>query len=391
MSEVKISYTIGDVSLVRGGKKRKIEAIPFKKSATLKDGDRLVTGLRSYVVDLSDKPGPTQTGTMITVFPNSELILGIKGDLIKVVELVNGLFGIATEKEVITPTAELRFSQGSTMFWIDVGKDGAVVVASESSPMEVVHKKTKKGVVIGFKLQVTVTQDDILEPCGIDQRFKEAYRLKETLVQSQAKFLYGDMLERNVPKELEKFTKVIEEKTGRKEDYDPGKYQKWLKEQKEFGEWKLDEAVESELPDFKPRKVEEKQISTPKPIIKEINKVVNYQGIDFKIISAEKWTEFKNRRAPAGKDFLVLNVEAKNISNKQTFVFYDEESRLIDESGEVVTVEYYKLETSFDPGSETKGVLLFIVQKESNKFKLQLGKKSLPKVEVIFEILEDTV
>lgn len=392
MSEVKISYTIGKVHLIRNGKERMIEAIPFKKAIGLKDGDRIITDAASYVVDLSDKPGPTQTGTMITVFPNSELILGIKGDLIKVVELVNGLFSIATEKEVITPTAELRFPQDSTMFWIDVGKDGAVVVASESSLIEVVHKKTKRGAIISFKQQVTVTQEDILEPCGIDQRFKEAYRLKETLVQSQAKFLYGDMLEREVPQELQELTKVIEEKTGRKEDYDPAKYQKWLKEQKEFGEWKLDEAIESKLPEFKSIKTEEeKTIPMAKSIIVDVNKKINYQGVDFKVVSAEKGQEFKGRKAHEGKDFLVLNVEAKNSSVKQVFIFYNEEARLINESGEINPLEDYKLETSFEPQTETRGFLLFTVEKENKKFRLQLGKKSLPKVEVGFEIAEGAV
>lgn len=391
MSNVKIFYTIGDVTLVRGGKKIKIEAIPFKKSVKLKDGDRLVTGLRSYVVDLYDRPGPTQSGTVITAFPDSEFILEIKGNLIKMVELVSGLFNIATEKEVITPSAELRFPQGSTVFWIDVGKDGAVVVASEAYPMEVLNKRTKKGVVIGFKQQVTVTKEDILESCGIDQRFKEAYRLKETLVESKAKFLYGDMLERNFPKELEKMTKVIEEETGRKEDYDPAKYQKWLKEQKEFGEWKFDEAVETELPEFKLQKMEEKV--TPKSVHKTsvINKSVNYQGVDFKITSLEKSQEFKGRNAPAGKEFLVLNVEAKNNSTRQIIIFYDEEVRMLNESREIIQLENYKIENNFESQAEAKGFLLFLVAKESKKFILQFGKKSLPKVEIDFEIVKDSL
>lgn len=389
MSEVKISYTIGDVSLVKGGKKRKIEAIPFKKSVKLKDGDSIITDAQSYVADLWDKPGTNQTGTGITIFPNSELVLGIKG-IIRKIELIKGLFRIVTEKEVITPSTELRFPQGNAPFWVDVSKDGVVVVASEAAPMEVIHKKTKKGVVIGFKQQVAVTQEDILEPCGIDQRFKEAYKLMETLEQSKAKFLYGDMLERNVPKELEKFTKVIEEKTGRKEDYDPAKYQKWLKEQKEFGEWKFDEATESKLPEFKSIKAEEKITLAVKSQITDINKTINYQGINFKIISAEKTSEFKARNSPEGKNFLILHVEAKNNSAKQVFVFYDEEVRLINEPGEIIPLENYKLETSFDPNAESKGFLLFLVDKESNKFKLQFGKKSLPKVELDFELLEDS-
>lgn len=386
MADVKVFYTIGDVSLVRGGKKRKIEAIPFKKSVKLKDGDRVITGPQSYVADLIDNPEPTQTGIIITAFPNSEFILGIK-EIIRKVELIKGLFRIATEKEVITPSAELRFPQGGASFWIDVSKDGSVVVASEVAPMEVVHKKTKKGVAITYKQQVTVTQEDIFEPCSVDQRFKEAYKTREMLEQSKAKFLYGDMLERNVPQELEKFAKFIEEKTGRKEDYDPAKYQKWLKEQKEFGEWKYDEAVESQLPELKPQKLEENV--TPIPILKTIvvDKSVNYQGIDFKIISMEKGS--KGWNTPEGKEFLALNVEAKNNSAKQVIVFYDEEVRVVNETGEIIPLENYKLENNFDPQAETKGFLSFLVQKEGNKFKLQFGKKSMPKTELELNFSED--
>ncbi|MGQ9847999.1 MAG: hypothetical protein ACUVQP_10955 [Bacteroidales bacterium] len=386
MSNINISYTIGDVSLVRGHKKRNIEAVPFKTSVGLKDGDRIITGGRSYVVELYDEPGVTQTGTMITIFPNSELVLGIKG-IIKTIELIHGLFKISTEKEVITKTAELRFLQGSNMFWIDVAKDGAVVVASESTPIEVIHKKTKKGVLLNYKKQVTVTQEVVLEPIDIDQRFKEAYKTWEMLEQSKAKFLYGDMLERKTPQELDKLTKVIEEKTGRKVDYDPSKYEKYLKEQKEFGEWKFDEAVESKLPEFKPQKLKEK--TTPKPVLKIIflNKSVNYQGIDFKIVSIEKGS--KGWITPEGKEFLVLNVEAKNNSAKQIIIFYDDEIRLINESGEIIPLENYKLENNFDPQTEAKGFLSFLVAKDGNTFKLQFGKKSMPKTELDLNLLED--
>ena len=386
-TKVSITYTIGDVHVVRNGKKGKIEAVPFKKSVGLKDGDKIITGPHSYVVDLSDRPGPGENGTLMVIFPNSEIGLGIKGGLIIRMELTRGLFsfgmGSPPEKEIITPTAEFRDPGGK--FWIDVAKDGAVVVASEGGPMEVVHKKTKKGVVIGFKQQVTVTQESILEPCGVDQRFKEAHKVWEMLEQSHAKFLYGDMLERRVPQELQKLAKGFEEKTGRKEDYDLTKYEKWLKEQKEFGEWKYDEAVKSELPEFKPLKVE-KTISKSKSVTTDINKTVNYQGIHFKIVSAEKGMEFKGRNAPPDKDFLVLNIGAKNNSNGQVILFYDEEVRLISTSGEIVPLENYKLENNFGPQSETAGFLLFLVPKEDSRFKLQFGKKSQPKVEAEFEL-----
>lgn len=388
MCEVRISYTIGDVFLVRNGKKRSIEAVPFKKSVRLRNKDRIITGARSYVVELSDEPGPTQTGTMVTAFPNSEFILEIKG-IIRAIKLIQGLFRIATEKEVITPTAELRFPHGVNVFWIDIAKNDMVRVASEAVPLEVVHKKTKKSNVISFKQQVSVTREDILEPCGIDQRFKEAYKVWESLEQSRAKFLYGDMLERNVPQGLQELVAVIEEKTGERWDYDQTKYKKWLEEQKEFGEMKFDEVIKSKLPDFKSVEIEiERIIPMAESTTIYINKTVKYQGIDFKIISAEKTEEFRRRTAPKRADFLVLALEAKNNSTKQVIVFYDEEVRLINGSGETIPVEDYNIENNFDPKTETEGVLLFLVAKKDNKFKLQFGKKSVPKAEIELNLNE---
>lgn len=412
-----VNYTIGEVYLTGHGGKRSIEAIPFKKSVILKDGDKISTLNGSYVEFWDD------VGTWIIVFPNSELTLGIKGITIISTELIKGLFNIRTSGiKVITPTTD-RLGQAGVL-WVDVAGD-TVVVASETGPIEVVHKKTKKSVVIGFRQQVTVTQEAISEPCDVDQRFKEAYKVGEMLEQSKAKFLYGDMLKRQVPQELKKLVKEAEkvpqelerlvkeveeipqelkskeveeteqelkklvkeakEKTGRKEDLDLTKAEKWLKEQKEFGEWKYEEAVESKLPEFKQQKTEEKTIPIAKPTTTDINKSVNYQEVDFNIISAEREEMFKGRYAPKGKDFLILSVEAKNNSTKQVFVFYDEEVRLINESGETISLENYKLETSFDPKTETKGFLLFIVTKEDKKFRLQLGKKSVPEAEVSFE------
>lgn len=385
MGDVNISYTIGDVSLVRGSDKRTIEAVPFKKLVKLRDGDRIITGVRSYVVDLKDEPGPTQTGTTITIFPNSELVLGIK-EIITSIGLRKGLFKIDTEKEVITPTAELQFSQSSNIFLINVDKYGTVVVASVNSPITVLHKKTKRGVVIGPKQQVSVTQENILEPCEVDLRFKEAYKVYDLMVQSLTKFAYNDMLEM-VPQELHKLTKVVEKKTGRKVDYDPVSYQKWLKELKEFGEWKYDEVIETELPEFRSVKAEEKITPAAKSKITDINKTIRYQGVDFKIVSAEKSP--KGWNTPEGKEFLILNVEAKNNLQNQVIIFYEEEVRLINESGEAVPLEDYTIENNFEPWFETKGSLMFAVDKTNDKFKLQFGKKSLSKVELEFKISED--
>lgn len=387
-ANVSILYTIGDVHCVRGGRKKPIKAIPFKKPVKLKDGDRIVTGAQSYVFDLSDEPGPTQTATMLTAYPNSEFVLWIKG-LIRRVELVRGLFRVVTEKEVITPTAELRFPQGNGTFWVDVSRDGTVVVAAEAVPMEVLHKKTKQGVAISFKEQVTVTKEEILGPYDVDQRFKKAYETYFALSQSQNKFLFGDMLEKNVPQETAKLAKAIEEATGEKQDYNQEKHEKWLKKERDLGERKLKEVVETELPEFGQVEKEVQPVFETKFETVEINRAVNYTGIEFEVSTLEQHEEFNGRNAPEEKKFLIVNIEAINESGKQIYIFYDEEVRLITKSGDVIPLENYKMETSFDSESKQKGFFLFIIPKEENEFKLQFGKKSLSKVELELNLSKD--
>ncbi len=68
-----------------------------------------------------------------------------------------------------------------------------------------------------------------------------------------------------------------------------------------------------------------------------------------------------------------------------------EEVRLINESSEIIPLENYKLETSFDVGTESNGNFLFIIPKENAKFKNQFGKKSLPKVELEFDLTQKEV
>jgi hypothetical protein len=386
MANVNITYSIGEVYRIRSGRKKRVKAKPLGDTLSwvnLKDGDRIITGARSYVVELSDSPGPTQTGTSITAFPNSEFILGIKG-IIRKVELMKGLFQITTEKEVVTPTAELRFRHGNGSFWIDVASDGSVVVASESNPIEVIHKKTKRGVVIKFKEQVVLTKEEILEPCGIDQRFKEAYKIREQLSIGQSKYMYEDMLNEEHLKELQERARMIEEATGEKQNFDIKKTTKYYKKQRAHGEKGIEYALQAELPDFKKTDSVANDDISKEPVFGTINmnKSINYQGVEFLITTVEKRNEFKNRKVPEGKIFLVLNIESKNNSDKQAFVFYDEEVRLTDESEQVIPLKNYSLKTSFEPGRKNIGFLLFLVDNKYDKFKLQLGKMSLPKIEL---------
>ncbi len=123
-------------------------------------------------------------------------------------------------------------------------------------------------------------------------------------------------------------------------------------------------------------------------IKKNVGKSVDYHSIEFNIATAEIRKEYKNRRGSENKAFLILKIGAKNNSSEQIFVFYQEEVRLISEAGKTIPLEDYKMETSFDPKAERDGYLLFVIPEENTKFKLQFGKKSLPKVELELDLVE---
>jgi len=384
--EVTVHYTIGDVYRIRGSRKRRIVAVPSDTSVKLKDRDQIITGAQSYVFDISDEPGPLQTGTLVTAFPNSEFVLGIKG-VIRSIDLVKGLFRLSTEKEVTTPTAELRFPQGSGPFWVDVSRDGSVVVASEALPMEVLHKKTKKGVSIGFREQVTVTEEGILEPCAVDQRLKTAHETYLALMQSQIKYIFSDMLEKNISQETEDIARIIEEKTGEKTDYDREKHEKWLREERDFGEDKFKEAVETELPEYGELEREDRtRVREEVHEVMEFNKTVTYAGIEFNVTTVERAQKFRTRFAPEDKSFMIFNIDARNTSEKQVYVFYDDEVRLVREDNDNIPLEDYQMETSFEPLSECRGNFLFLIPDDECRFKLRFGKTSMAKIDLELDL-----
>lgn len=124
----------------------------------------------------------------------------------------------------------------------------------------------------------------------------------------------------------------------------------------------------------------ERNFSPPKEVI--------YNGLIWNISKIVLSAIFNNRRAPDGKLFLIVNVTLKNKSDREIFICYDEEVRLLlgkDKPEEIIPLENYWLPTDFEPGKESDGILLFIIHKGKSDLNLQLGRKNalLPeKVEV---------
>ena len=115
-----------------------------------------------------------------------------------------------------------------------------------------------------------------------------------------------------------------------------------------------------------------------------INQVIKYQDIECKI------TLVKQEPKSDDTDLLSINIEAKNESKKQVFIFWNEEVRLINEKDEIYSIDDYSLETNFMEGTQTKGYLFVPVKKQDHKFILQFGKKSFPKVELELDLLTTT-
>ncbi|MDI6800329.1 MAG: hypothetical protein QMD53_06680 [Actinomycetota bacterium] len=141
---------------------------------------------------------------------------------------------------------------------------------------------------------------------------------------------------------------------------------------KEWAKGQADEALQ------KAEEILETDFSAARAI--PTNQETEYQGVKLNIASVKRDSKSK------GTDLLTIQIEAKNEAGKEVFIFWNEEARLISVEGEVFSVDDYDLETSFADQTTAKGHLFIPVKGDGDKFILQLGKKSLPKIEVELDL-----
>lgn len=325
----------------------------------------------SYAVisEKSDPDSKKKGWASITIFPKSKVVVHTGRGFIKEVEVLQGLTNVSVSegKKILTPTAEF---QGAA--WVDVASDGRTVVAHSRDT--IYNRKTRRAVTLDVNQQVLITEDSIGEPEPMDQRFHQAQKTMFNLGAFAGAEMYRQVAEK-ADALFEAYLigeKAMATKTGQEfEKLKEEAKQTFLKQK----QWAQTEAKKYQQ---EAEKITKTDFSTSSVI--PINQSVKYQDVELKILSVKR--EAKSE----GKDLLSIQIKAKNESQKQIFIFWNEESRLINEKGEIFLTEDYDLETSFERGTQVKGYLFIPVSKQDEKFKLQLGKKSLPKVELELDL-----
>ncbi len=328
--------------------------------AILRDDYKLKTGSNTWADIVFEE------GSKVKVYPNTEIFLkeGVEAAFEKT----------PSKKKVLSIFSGKLMShvEENTEFYINTGVctlrvNGIVMI--ETSPGTVTtiavlegaadgtNTKGEKMFTVSSGQQIAVApQKSVLEPTDISATLlneltieKEKMEHLEGFEQAKQRFM------QTLPSESE----LVELK-----------WQEALKESKA-----LEEKYKQEL-----------SHKTPKPRTIHIDKSITYRGVIFSVASAEICEEYRTRISSENEAFLILNVRSKNDSSKEVFVFYEEEVRLLSEAGETIPLDDYKLETHFDPNGESNGTLLFVIPKDGTKFRLQFGKKSLPKVELTIDL-----
>ena len=103
-------------------------------------------------------------------------------------------------------------------------------------------------------------------------------------------------------------------------------------------------------------------------------KSMMYKKVKITVDSVESKKEFNEKQSPAGKNFLVLNIEMKNTNPSYPVILFLQEEVSLLADKEKISPENFKIENNLDPGQEAKGHIYFVVPESAKKFKLQFAK-----------------
>lgn len=357
----------GEVSVSWGGRKEKID-----KTTKLNGRCEIETQAESYA-SVYDNPSPEsgKKSSGVILFPYSKVVVYVERGFIKKFEIIKGLVNVRTPFMVITPVAEW---QG--MAWADVAPSGETVIAHSRDTFY--NRKTHQAVTLDVNQQALITDDKVGNPTPMDQRFYQAQEMVYNLGAFAGAEIYQDVAE-SADKQLAAYLFTQEEmskQTG--QPFDQKARQETIQEFAKYKAWAGTEAVKSQ------RQAEEiTKTNLAKPTTVPIDKNINYQEIALKINS------IKIDPKADGKFLMSVNIDAKNESGKQIFVFWSEESRLINEKDEEFPTDDYNLESNFMPEAKASGYLYIPVDKKEDKYRLQFGKKSLSKVNLKINLAED--
>ena len=324
----------------------------------------------AYITERSSPDSSNRGGAYLAVFPESRVLIITGRGYIKQIEILEGLALVSASenKKVLTPSVEFH-----GLAWVNVFPDGRTIVAHSRDT--IYNRKTGQSVVLDINKQVTFTENTVGELEPMEQRFYEAEKTCAMLESAEVAEIYKIVAEKSEAM-LEASLmalKFMADQTG--QDFEKLK-EEALQQHQKHKQWA--QSIEKESRN-QAETITKKDFSHNLNVI-PVNQALNYQNIEFKIISVSR--EPKSDEI----DLLSINIEAKNESNKQVFIFWNEEARLINERDEIYSIDDYSLETNFTQRTQTKGYLFIPVSKQDKKFILQFGKKSLPKVEIELDL-----
>lgn len=366
---VYITTITGDVSAAIDGK---VSHIPKEMKLGVHVTCCVQTKKSSYAyITEKHRPGSEKAGMFAVLFPESTAVVHTGRGTINEVDIQKG-FVVATTAKTVTPTAAFMGAEPGECF-IEVDHKGRTIVAHTRDT--VYNCSTMQAVQLDVNQQVIVTKDGIgpIEP--MELRFHKAMEMLTQLGAFGGAEMYQNMVNTSdaALSAILETQRHIAHMTGQdveklKEDALRGhqKYQQWA--QKEA------ESLFHEQEMIKMADYDNSASVIP------INQSVQYQDINVKI------TSVKREPKKEGTELLSFKIEVKNDSQKQIFVFWNEEARLIDDQGTVFPIDDYSIETNFMPGDEAKGYLFIPVSNKFERFILQFGKKSLPKHEITVDL-----
>lgn len=359
----------GEVSIILNGQ---TNLVAKEKKIGADVSCELTTGKASYAYVTENKaPASKKSVFLAVLYPESKAVVHTGRGFIRKFEILEGLANVSLSK-IVVPFAEFK-GEEHERGWVEVIPGAKTIFADMRCT--ICNCNSGKAVVLDANQQVWFTENEIGEPEPMDQRFYIARKIFFNLGTFSGAEIYQSIM--NQSDALLAATLEIERHIAEKTGQDFNKLRKeTIEEHQRYIEWAKSESEELLREQERIGITDFNRTSTLVPI----DQTVKYQNIDCKVISVKR--EAKSEET----DLLSVKMEAENDSQKQIFVFWHEECRLINEQGEIFPVDDYNLETNYMPGSRKEGYLFVPINRNDKKFTLQFGKASLPKVEMQLDL-----
>ncbi|MFA6328520.1 MAG: DUF4352 domain-containing protein [Candidatus Micrarchaeia archaeon] len=117
----------------------------------------------------------------------------------------------------------------------------------------------------------------------------------------------------------------------------------------------------------------------------EIGETLEYRGMTYEILRAEKGTELGFSKSPQGKEFLLVHMRVSNNAKSDAYMDPDNACSLAADGAQAAPVNY-EIKTDFAPGAKREGFVAFVVPQDAKGFTFQLGMKGEKKLAVGFKL-----